>query len=97
MARAARRKTVSQDSRMDIRMPVAAKQKIEFAARLIGSNTADFTRRSALDRATEVIEAHERTNLQPVDHQAFFDAMDNAKAVPALTEAFKRHAAEVEA
>ncbi len=48
---------------------------------------------AAYQAALETIVAHERTLLQPVDHAAFFAALDFP---PALTDklqtAFKRHA-----
>jgi len=96
MADAAQKAPAMKLSRLDIRLPIEAKAQIETAARLSGVKVSEFTRRSITERAEEVIAAHERTLLKPVDHAAFFAAMDTPKAVPALTEAFSSHKAEIE-
>lgn len=96
MAAAARKEPAMKLSRLDIRLPVESKAQIETAAQLSGVKVSEFTRRSITERAEEVIAAHERTLLKPVDHAAFFAALDAPKAVPALTKALSSHTAEVE-
>lgn len=83
-------------SRLDIRLPVEMKAQIETAAQLSGVKVSEFTRRSITERAEEVITAHERTRLNPVDHATFFAAMETPKAVPNLSVAFSNHEVEVE-
>ena len=47
---------------------------------------------AAYRAARAVIDAHERTELEGVDHAAFFAALDQpAPATPALAAAFQRH------
>ncbi len=96
MAAAARKAPAMKLTRLDIRLPVESKAQIETAAQLSGVKVSEFTRRSIIERAEEVIAAHERTLLQPVDHAAFFAAMDAAKANPALAKAFPDHNDTVE-
>jgi len=91
MAPAAHKSPAIKLSRLDIRLPVELKAQIETAAQLSGVKVSEFTRRSLTERAEKVIAAHERTLLKPVDHAAFFAAMDTPKGVPALTEAFSDH------
>ncbi len=48
--------------------------------------------RAAYQAARAVISAHEHTELQGIDHAAFFAALDQpAPATPALKAAFRRH------
>lgn len=96
MATPARKAPTMKHSRLDIRLPVETKAQVETAAHLSGVKVSEFTRRSITERAEEVIAAHERTHLKPVDHAAFFAAMDAPKAVPALTDALSRHTTEIE-
>jgi uncharacterized protein (DUF1778 family) len=47
---------------------------------------------AAYEAARAVISAHERTDLQGIDHAAFFAALDQpVPATPALKAAFQRH------
>jgi uncharacterized protein (DUF1778 family) len=51
---------------------------------------------AAYQAALATIAEHERTQLQPVDHAAFFAALDQAApASPALQAAFERHRSTV--
>ncbi len=78
--------------RMNFRTKPHIKQTIQRAAALAGMDDSVFTMNAAYQSARETIEAHERTVLAPVDHAAFFVAMD-APPEPAekLRTAFKRH------
>jgi len=78
--------------RMNFRTKPRIKQTIQRAAALAGVDDSVFTMNAAYASALNTIEAHERTVLAPVDHTAFFTAMD---APPAPTDklraAFARH------
>lgn len=78
--------------RMNFRTKPHIKQTIQRAAALAGVDDSVFTMNAAYQSARETIEAHERTILAPVDHAAFFAAMD-APPEPAekLRTAFERH------
>ena len=78
--------------RMNFRTKPRIKQTIQRAAALSGVDDSVFTMNAAYRAAVETIAAHERTMLQPVDHRAFFAALDNPPA-PAekLRSAFQRH------
>lgn len=78
--------------RMNFRTKPRIKQAIQRAAALSGVDDSVFTMNAAYRSAMETIAAHERTALQPVDHQAFFAALDTPPA-PAdrLRAAFVRH------
>lgn len=78
--------------RMNFRTKPRIKQTIQRAAALSGVDDSMFTMNAAYRAAVETIAAHERTMLQPVDHRAFFAALDNPPA-PAekLRFALKRH------
>ena len=78
--------------RMNFRTKPRIKKAIQQAAALSGVDDSVFTMNAAYSAAVETIAAHERTVLQPVDHQAFFAALDNPP-VPTdkLRSAFRRH------
>lgn len=69
--------------RMNFRTKPRIKHAIQRAAALSGVDDSVFTMNAAYRSAMETIAAHERTGLQPVDHQAFFAALD---APPAPTD-----------
>ena len=83
--------------RMNFRIKPRIKRAIQRAAALSGVDDSVFTMNAAYRSALETIAAHERTVLQPVDHAAFFTALD---APPAPTErlraAAERHRKTVE-
>jgi valyl-tRNA synthetase len=65
---------------------------IQRAAALAGVDDSTFTMNAAYQAALATIAAHERTALQPVDHAAFFAALDQPPAPTApLRQAFRRH------
>lgn len=78
--------------RMNFRTKPRIKQTIQRAAALAGVDDSVFTMNAAYESALSAIEAHERTVLAPLDHAAFFAAMD-APPVPTdkLRAAFARH------
>lgn len=78
--------------RMNFRTKPRIKKAIQQAAALSGVDDSVFTMNAAYQAATQTIAAHERTVLQPVDHQAFFAALDAPPApTDALRAAFARH------
>lgn len=80
------------DARMNFRTKARIKNAIQRAAALSGVDDSTFTMSAAYQTALATITAHERTVLAPVDHDAFFAALDNPPAPTArLKDAFKRH------
>jgi len=78
--------------RMNFRTKPRIKATIQKAAALAGLDDSAFTLQAAYQAARAVINAHERTELQALDHAAFFAALDQpAPASPALRAAFERH------
>ena len=83
--------------RMNFRTKPHIKQTIQRAAALAGVDDSVFTMNAAYQSARETIEAHERTVLSPLDHAAFFAAMDApAEPTDKLRAAFARHRATVQ-
>lgn len=77
--------------RMNFRTRPRIKQMIQRAAALMGVDDSVFTMNAAYRSAMETIAAHERTKLAPVDHEAFFAALDNPPApTEKLHDAFAR-------
>ena len=78
--------------RMNFRTKRRIKEAIQRAAALSGVDDSVFTMNAAYRSAMETIAAHERTVLQPIDHAAFFAALDNPPAATdKLRTAFARH------
>ena len=74
------------------RMNSRIKQTIQQAAALSGMDDSTFTINAAYQAALATINSHERTALAPVDHAAFFAALDNPpEPTPALLEAARSH------
>ena len=74
------------EARMNFRTKPRIKNAIQQAAALSGVDDSVFTMNAAYQAALATIAAHDRTVLQPVDHEAFFAALD-APAAP--TEALR--------
>ena len=82
--------------RMNFRTKPHIKKLIQRAAALSGVDDSTFTMSAAYAAALATIAAHERTLLEPSDHAAFFDALDNAPDPTAeLAEALSRHRSRV--
>ena len=78
--------------RMNFRTKPRIKAVIQRAAALSGMDDSVFTMNAAYKSAMETIAVHERTALQPADHAAFFEALDNPPAPTAkLRDAFARY------
>ena len=83
--------------RMNFRTKPRIKAVIQRAAALSGVDDSVFTMNAAYKFAIETIAVHERTSLQPADHAAFFEALDNPPAPTAkLRDAFARHRQTIE-
>ena len=79
-------------ARMSFRTKPRIKDTISQAAALAGVDDSTFTMSAAYQAALTTIEAHERTRLQPVDHVAFFEALDNPpEPTDALRAAAKKY------
>jgi len=82
--------------RMNFRTKPHIKQAIQRAAALSGVDDSVFTMNAAYQSALETIAAHERTVLEPIDHAAFFDALDTPpRPTKKLRDAFARHKSRV--
>ena len=80
------------DARMNFRTKPRIKTAIQKAAALSGVDDSVFTMNAAYQAALATLAAHERTVLQPIDHDAFFAALDSPAAqTDALSSAFFRH------
>ncbi|VWX53230.1 DUF1778 domain-containing protein [Novosphingobium sp. 9U] len=78
--------------RMNLRIKPRIERAIQQAAALSGVDHSVFTMNAAYRSAMETIAAHERTSLHPVDHAAFFAALDTPPApTDRLQAAFARH------
>ena len=79
-------------ARMEQRTKAHVKERIQYAAALLGVDETTFVTSVAYEHAREIIEDHERTVLAPEDRAAFFALID-APALPAdaLKVAVKRH------
>lgn len=83
--------------RMSFRTKPCIKDAIDKAAALSGVNASAFTMHAAYKAAIRTIAAHEHTMLEPVDHQAFFEALDRPPApTDKLRSAFSRNKATIE-
>lgn len=84
------------EARMNFRTKPRIKAMIQRAAALSGVDDSTFTMSAAYQAALVTIAAHEHTVLQPVDHAAFFAAIDTPQEPTAtLRAAFRRHRAAV--
>lgn len=82
--------------RMNFRTKPRIKEAIQRAAALSGVDDSVFTMNAAYRSAMETIAAHERTMLQPVDHAAFFAALEHPPAPnDKMRAAVKRHKATI--
>jgi uncharacterized protein (DUF1778 family) len=69
------RSAASKSERINLRLDVAAKRKIEQAASLDGRTVSGFILSSALESADDAIRAHETMVLSRRDAEVFFDAI----------------------
>ncbi|MFC7091835.1 DUF1778 domain-containing protein [Halomonas salifodinae] len=79
-------------ARFNFRTTKRIKDAIERAAALKGQDMSAFALDAVYERAVATIQAHEVTRLQPADHQAFFEALENPPApTDKLRAAFAHH------
>lgn len=82
--------------RMHFRTKPHVKQAIQRAAAISGVDETAFAMNAAYASALATIKAHERTLLQPIDHDAFFEALDNPRPpTDALRKALASHKSRV--
>jgi len=82
--------------RMNFRTKPHIKEAIHQAAALSGVDDSVFTMSAAYDSALATIAAHERTMLEPIDHAAFFAALEKpSRPAKKLREAFAHHHARI--
>jgi len=82
--------------RMSFRTKPRIKEAIQKAAALSGVDDSVFTMNAAYKAAIETIAAREHTLLDPIDHAAFFAALDRPAApTDTLRAAFARHSATI--
>ena len=83
--------------RMNFRTKPHIKQAIKRATALSGVDDSVFTMNAAYQSALETIAAHERTVLEPVEHAAFFAALDTPpQPAGKLRNAFASHKSRVQ-
>ncbi len=72
--------TTRPSSRLNVRMPKEARAIIDRAASLEGRTMSDFVRASAVEKAREIIESHQRIVLSREENIAFGVAAESAKS-----------------
>ena len=78
--------------RINFRTKPRIKATILGGAALAGLDDSAFVMQAAYQAARAGISAHEHTELQGIDHAAFFAALDQpAPVTPAMKAAFQRH------
>ncbi|MCY4049867.1 MAG: DUF1778 domain-containing protein [Hyphomicrobiales bacterium] len=76
--------------RINLRLQLDAKRKIERAASFEGKKVSQFVLVSALERAEKAIREHEVMTLNAKDSKAFFDALERpVRFNKALSKALK--------
>jgi uncharacterized protein (DUF1778 family) len=85
--------TVSNDARINFRLPASLKQTIERAAALTGQSVSEFAVSTLVRSARDVIHEHDRTELSNRDRDLFIALLDDADARPnkALAAAARRY------
>ena len=78
-------------ARMEQRTKAHVKERIQYAAALLGVDETTFVTNVAYKHARETIEDYERTVLAPNDRAAFFALIDAPAPADALKVAVKRH------
>ncbi|MGB8817694.1 MAG: DUF1778 domain-containing protein [Rhizobiaceae bacterium] len=92
MAKTAHKTTdQSDDARINIRTKADFRQTISYAAELSGLDLSNFMMSAAMQRAKEVIRAHEAMRIASPEHRAAFRAALEApgRSIPALAELLK--------
>lgn len=63
--------------RFDIRLPASAKNLLLKAAEINGSTLTALVLSAAMDKAREILQAHQLFTLNAQDWQAFMDTLEN--------------------
>ena len=78
--------------RMQIRIDVFSKNKIERAARYSDKTVSEFVMTNATAAAEKILEEHDQITLSAVDWNLFYEALlDPPKPNKTLKAAFKRY------
>lgn len=77
--------------RVDIRLPATAKQLLSQAAEINGSTMTALILGAAMDKARDILQAHQLFTLNTEDWQAFMEALENS---PEPNEALQQAWAE---
>ena len=85
--------TLSDDARLNFRLPTELKQTIEDAAARLGQSVSDFAVSTLVRTAREVIEQENITSLSNRDRNAFIALLDDKNASPnkALATAARKY------
>lgn len=76
------KKSVSVQSRLNVRVPQDIKARIARAASIVGQDLTEFTVSTLNDRAVKVLEEHEAFVLTERERQAFFAILDGPLPEP---------------
>lgn len=66
----------TKDTSINIRATSEAKQQIDRAASLLGTDRTNFILQTVMERALEVIEKHKTVTLSDRDRDAFLDLLE---------------------
>lgn len=87
----------SEAGRLEFRIRIDAKQRIEYAARLADVAVGDFVRSAAAERAEQVIRDHAATVVPADFFDSLMDSLDApSPANPALRRAARRYRQHVQ-
>ena len=84
---------ISNDARLNFRLPSELKTTIEEAAACRGQSVSDFAVSTLAETARSIIEQHQVTRLSHLDRDVFMALLDDSSARPnkALLAAAKRY------
>ena len=96
MTDAARTITTKQKERLDFRLLAEQKRRIERAAALTGQTVTDFAAAALDERASEVLQSHEVTELSDRDRDMFLAMLDDVDTQPnealrAAAQTYRNH------
>lgn len=75
-------KTVTQQSRLNVRLSPEVKARVARAAGIVGQDLTEFAVATLNQRADEILEKHDTILLADEDYRFFLDALDGSTAAP---------------
>ena len=85
----------NQLERFDIRIPSSTKQMLLKAAEVNGSTLTALVMSAAMDKAREILQAHQQFELNESDWQSFMSVLENPPAPnPELQKAWDEYHSE---